>query len=180
TITPNASVKRKGSIHNIQNYINSAIGLTGFLLGDARLITAAIDDPEYGYRQQMAKGVMADGMWKEGASGYHFFTIGGVWPLTEAARNCGIDLYGPKLKSMFDAPFNFAAPNLTLPDFNDSDEVALKSRAELYELGYARYKNPLYTSLLSGERSTRQALLFGVPNLPKSAGPVGVSGNRNS
>ena len=179
SIAPTAT-KRRGSIHNIQNYINSAIGLTGFLLGDQRLITAAIDDPKIGYRQQMAKGVLADGMWEEGAIGYHFFTISGVYPLTEAARNCGIDLYGPKLKSMFDAPFNFAMPNLMLPDFNDSEEVNLKGKGDTYEIGYARYKNPLYTSLLGGPRTTRNALLFGVPNLAKDTGPVGVTGDRNS
>lgn len=172
--------KRKGSIHNIQNYVNAAIGLTGFLLGDQRLITLAIDDPKVGYRQQMAKGVLADGMWKEGASGYHFFTIGGVWPLTEAARNCGIDLYGPRLKSMFDAPFHFATPLLTLPDFNDSEEVDIKGKADIYELGYARYKNPVYTSLLRGDRTTRLALLFGVPTLPKKTESASVSGDRNS
>jgi hypothetical protein len=181
TIAPDTkATKRRGSIHNIQNYVNAAIGLTGFLLDDKRLINLAIDDPNIGYRQQMEKGVLADGMWEEGASGYHFFTIGGVWPLTEAARNCGIDLYGPKLKSMFDAPFTFAMPNLTLPDFNDSEEVRLKSRAEIYELGYARYKNPLYTALLTENRDSRLALLFGAPKLPKPSGAVGVNGDRNS
>jgi hypothetical protein len=81
---------------------------------------------------------------------------------------------------MFDAPFTFALPSLILPDFNDSDEVALRSRADIYELGYARYKNPVYTSLLQGQRTTRHALLFGVPNLPKSGQQIGVNGNRNS
>jgi len=32
-------------VHNIQNWKNSAVGLTGFLLGDSALIRAAIDDP---------------------------------------------------------------------------------------------------------------------------------------
>jgi hypothetical protein len=38
------------SIHNIQCWKNSAVGLTGLLLGDASLIQAAIDDPDRGYR----------------------------------------------------------------------------------------------------------------------------------
>jgi hypothetical protein len=118
-------------------------------------------------------------MWLEGSSGYHFFTLEGVWPLTEAARNCGLDLYGEKLKRMFDAPFTFAMPNLVLPDFNDSNEVALQSRAEIYELGYARYHNPLYTTLLvRSSRRDRMALLFGISELPP--GTTVALGSRNS
>jgi hypothetical protein len=172
-------IPAKGGIHNITCRLNSAIGLSGFLLGDKELIDRAIDNPERGYRQQMEKGVRDDGMWLEGSSGYHFFTIDGVWPLTEAARNCGMDLYGPKFKAMYDAPFVFAMPNLVLPDFNDSNEVALSSREDSYELAYARYKNPVYTSLISkGKRNGRMALLFGVPELPKG-GAVSL-GSRNS
>ena len=88
-------------IHNIQCWKNSAVGLTGFLLGDDALIKAAIDDPDRGYRAQMAKGVQGDGVWHEGAWGYHFYTLSALWPLTEAARNAGIDLYGEPLKKMF-------------------------------------------------------------------------------
>lgn len=170
---------RKLGIHNIQCRHNSAIGLVGFLLGDRKLISRAVDDPERGYRKQMEAGVLPDGMWLEGSSGYHFFTMEGVWPLAEAARNCGMDLYGEKLKRMFDAPFAFAMPDFVLPDFNDSSEVPLRERAPLYELGYARYRNPLYATLLAGgERKGRMALLFGVPELP--AGSRASLGSRNS
>src|SRR5262249_35576550 len=92
-------------IHNIQCRQNSAIGLVGFLLGDEKLIALAIDDPRNGFRQQIEHGILGDGMWLEGSTGYHFFTIEGLWPLMEAARNCGRDLYGPKFKQMFDGPF---------------------------------------------------------------------------
>ena len=91
-------------IHNIQCRHNSAIGLVGFLLGDKDLIRTAIDDPKSGFRTQIAKGVRDDGMWLEGASGYHFFTIDGLIPLAEAARHAGIDLYSPRFETMFDGP----------------------------------------------------------------------------
>ncbi|MCX7048988.1 MAG: heparinase II/III family protein [Candidatus Sumerlaeota bacterium] len=159
---------RKVGIHNIQCRHNSAIGLVGFLLGDKKLISFAIDDKAVGYRRQMEAGVMPDGMWLEGSSGYHFFTIEGLWPLTEAARNCGINLYGEKFKAMFDAPFTFIMPNLVLPDFNDSGMVSLQGHAALYELAFARYQNPLYASLLSrSDRKDERAMLFGVLNLPQ-------------
>ena len=156
-------------IHNIQNRNNSAIGLVGFLLGDQELIHAAIDDPKQGYRAQMEKGVQSDGVWCEGAWGYHFFTIEGIWPLAEAARNCGIDLYGEKLKSLFDAPFALVMPNFNLPNFNDSGETGIRGHADLYELGYARYHNPGYGAILAqSSRHGSLALYFGVDEIPKA------------
>ncbi len=155
----------KLGVHNIQCWKNSAVGITGYLLGDAALIRAAIDDPDRGYRTQMAKGVQPDGVWYEGAWGYHFFTLGAVWPLTEAARNCRFNLYGEPLKKMFEAPVNLAMPNLVLPAFNDSGEVNIRSG--MFELAYARYRNPLYlTALADSQRRDELALWFGLPQLP--------------
>ena len=164
-------------IHNIQNWKNSAVGLTGFLLGDTALIHAAIDDPDRGFRVQQAKGVQADGVWFEGAWGYHFYTMSAVWPLTEAARNCGIDLYGEPLKKMYEAPIKLAMPNLMLPAFNDSTEADVHS--PLYELAYARYHDPLFLTALAGSsRRNEYALWFGADKLPENSG---VSlGSRNA
>jgi oligo-alginate lyase len=149
-------------VHNIQCWKNSAVGLVGFLLGDMDLIWEAIENPESGYRKQMADGVAPDGAWWEGAWGYHFYTMSALWPLAEAARNNGLDLYDDAFRGMFDAPIRFAMPDLTLPAFNDSDAVSLKGRASLYELGYARYGAPEYLNLLaSGSRANDSALWFG-------------------
>jgi len=167
----------KIGVHNIQCWKNSAVGLVGFLLGDEQLIKEAIDNPERGYWTQMRKGVSPDGVWWEGAWGYHFYTLSALWHLTEAARNCGINLYGDELKRMFDAPFKFMMPNWRLPAFNDSTEVALLTELgfarfgitqPIYELAYARYREPMYAELLSmGERRSEFALWFGVGELPK-------------
>ncbi len=164
-------------VHNIQCWKNSAVGLVGFLLGDKQLIWEAIENPERGYWTQMRKGVSPDGVWWEGAWGYHFYTLSALWHLTEAARNCGINLYGEELKGMFDAPFKFMMPNWRLPAFNDSTEVALLTEIgfarfgitqPIYELAYARYREPMYATLLSrGERRSDFALWFGVGELPK-------------
>ncbi len=158
-------------IHNIQNWRNSAMGLVGFLVGDKDLIRYAIDNADTGYRSQMQKGVTADGEWWEGAWGYHFYTMSAIWPLTEAARNCGIDLYVPQYKSMSDAPLLFMMPNKRLPAFNDSGEVSLAGDSPLYELAYARYRDPVCLEMLaSSKRVNDIALWFGVPTLP--AAPV--------
>ena len=155
-------------VHNIQCWKNSAVGLVGFLLEEGEFIQQAIHDPQRGYWRQMRQGVTADGMWWEGAWGYHFYTLSSLWHLTEAARNCGIDLYGEELKRMYDAPFRFVSPSLLLPAFNDSTEVNLRAQAPAYELAYARYKNPLYLQLLAtSNRENDYALWFGVESLPK-------------
>ncbi len=158
-------IPQKYGIHNIQCRENSAIGLVGFLLNDPKLITLAIDDSQYGFRAQMERGVLPGGFWLEGSTGYHFFAMDGLWPLMEAARHCGIDLYGPQFKSMFDGPMSLTMPNLSLPNFNDSGISPLDSHAEIYELAEARYHDPVYSPLISGNRSSRMALLFGVTNL---------------
>lgn len=168
----------KPVIHNIQCHRNSAVGLVGLLLGDKRLIAHAIDGVS-GFRANAAQGVQADGVWFEGAWGYHFYTIQGLWPLAEAARNCGISLYGEPFGRMFDAPLQLATPTFRLPAFNDSREVDVRSQADLYELAYARYQNPAYAALLAASpRKGNLALWFGADALP--SGKLAVRGSRNA
>ena len=158
-------IPQKYGIHNIQCRENSAIGLVGFLLNDSKLIALAIDDPQYGYRAQMERGVLPGGFWLEGSTGYHFFAMDGIWPLMEAARNCGTDLYGPKFKSMFDGPLSLTMPNLSLPNFNDSGISPLESHSDIYELAVARYHDAAYNALLPKNRSSRMALLYGATDV---------------
>lgn len=152
-------------VHNIQCWRNSAIGLVGFLIGDTELINYAISNPGTGFRTQMEKGVSPDGCWYEGAWGYDFYTMSAIWPLLEASRNCGIDLYCPEYKRMFDAPLLFAMPNMSLPAFNDSGQQGVGG--SLYELAYARYKDPLCLEVLAkSNRNNDFALWFGEAKLP--------------
>ena len=158
-------IPQKYGIHNIQCRENSAIGLVGFLLNDPKLISLAIDNPQTGFHAQMERGVEPGGFWLEGSTGYHFFAMDGMWQLMEAARNCGINLYGPRFKSLFDGPLSLAMPNLSLPNFNDSGISPLKEHSEIYELAVARYHDPAYAALIPKNRSSRMALLFGATNV---------------
>jgi hypothetical protein len=99
-----------------------------------------------------------------------------LWPLTEAARNAGLDLYGDQLKSMFLAPVKLAMPNGFLPAFNDSGEVDVRNN--LYELAWARYHDPLFAMGLDrGRRNSDYALWFGADELPPQSQPA--MGSRN-
>ncbi len=159
--------KHRMAIHNIQCWKNSAVGLVGFLFDDRELIADAVDSA-HGYRQQMAKGVNADGQWWEGAWGYHFYTMDALWPLTEAARNCGIDLYGDAYKRMFRSPILLAMPDGKLPPFNDSRIVTPYDNPN-YEIGYARYGDPIIARAIGPDRQSLQSLLYGVAKVVDAA-----------
>lgn len=155
--------KHKMGIHNIQCWKNSAVGLVGLLINNAEMIKEAIEG-ESGYFNQMKKGVMPDGVWYEGAWGYHFYTISALVHLTEAARNCGINLYGEELRRMFEAPILMAMPNLELPAFNDSYTVQLPTMASLYEIAFSRYNDRRFALVMQqGNRINNNAMLYGRP-----------------
>lgn len=155
-------VAPSASIHNIQCWANAAWGSAGLLLGDQALVAKAIEHPEMGYWKQVTAGVTPAGMWWEGSWGYHFYTLSALLWLTEAARNCGIDLYGEALERMFNAPLIFAMPNDRLPAFNDSGEEDLAARASPYELAALRYPRNGYDALLrKSPRTDDFALWFG-------------------
>ena len=80
----------------------------------------AVDDPQRGFRAQIARGVTDDGLWYEGSLGYHHYTMSALWPLAEAARLQGVDLFSDRFRSMFDAPLNLALPDGQAPGFNDN------------------------------------------------------------
>jgi oligo-alginate lyase len=169
--------QHKMGIHNIQCWKNSAVGLTGLLIGDLKLVDEAINGPS-GYSNQMAKGASPDGAWYEGAWGYHFYTISALLHLTEGARHSGINLYGDATKRMFDAPLAMAMPDLELPAFNDSHPVSLPAQASLYETALARYGDDRYRLIVErGGRRSDAALLHGVADAGRPPGFAATSRN---
>jgi len=167
----------KMGIHNIQCWKNSAVGLTGLLIGDMKLVDEALK-AESGYYNQMKKGVSPDGCWYEGAWGYHFYTLNAVSHLTEGALHSGINLYNDDFKRMFDGPIAFAMPDLRLPAFNDSGIVNVAGSTNLYEIAYARYKDQRYCPLLAqSKRDSEQSLLCGAAELPAATAAAYVSRN---
>jgi hypothetical protein len=158
----------KMSIHNIQCWKNSAVGLAGLAANNEALVREALDDPQRGFHAQIAKGVTADGLWYEGSLGYHRYTMDALWPLAEAARLNGMDLYSDRFRSMFDAPLNLALPDGEAPGFSDNSGGNVRSAAPLYELAYARWKRPEYGRLAAHSgRQNLQALLYGEAQLPE-------------
>jgi len=163
--------EHKMGIHNIQCWKNSAVGLVGFVTGNQELVREAIEDPDRGFRVQIAKGVTDDGLWYEGSLGYHAYTMQALWPLAEAARHAGIDLYTDRYRTLYDAPLALALPNGDPPGFNDSAGSNVIGAGPLYEIAYARWQRPAYGRLLSqARRESLQALLYGAEEVP--SGPL--------
>lgn len=172
-LLPAAEVIRehKMGIHNIQCWKNTAVGLVGLVTGQRKLVEEAIEDPERGFRAQIARGVTDDGLWWEGSLGYHQYTMQALWPLAEAARLADIDLYSDRYRSLYMAPLLLALPDGSSPGFNDSAGGNLKSAGPLYELAYARWREPAFGRLLSqASRASLEALLWGVEEVPR--GPM--------
>jgi hypothetical protein len=169
-------------VHNIQCWKNSAIGLVGLLLNDPALLRQALHDGAEGYWKQIEDGILPGGVWYEGSWGYHFYTMSALVPLTEACRNCGIDLYVDKLRDMYLAPTRFAMPDMRLPNFNDAGLMDLTKVSHRYELAAARWEDPVFRRMIGlSARNTREAMLYGVDDAaegvafsPRSANHTGA------
>ena len=158
-------------IHNIQCWKNSAVGCAGYAAGREDLVKDAIENPDRGFHVQIAKGVTDDGLWYEGSLGYHAYTMDALWPLAEAARRAGTNLYSDRMRSLWDAPLALAFPNGDAPGFNDNGGGNVLSLGNLYELAYARWPKPEYGRVAArGPRRNLQALLYGAESLP--GGPL--------
>ena len=102
-------------IHNIQCWKNSAVGCAGYAAGREYLVKDAIENPDRGFHVQIAKGVTDDGLWYEGSLGYHAYTMDALWPLAEAARRAGTNLYSDRMRSLWDAPWPSPFPTAMPP-----------------------------------------------------------------
>jgi hypothetical protein len=126
----------------------------------------------HGVERQL-QGTTADGVWYERAWGYHFYALEPLVHLAEAAHHCGIDVFGPALKRMFDAPLALAMPNGYLPAFDDSLAIPLTRYADLYEVAFAHYRDPNYVPLLDqADRQSVFALEYGEPLPHRVFGPM--------
>lgn len=153
-------------VSNWQSWHNAAIGAAGFALDDRALIDAAIDGKS-GFRFQMERSVLGEGFWYEGAWGYHFYALDPLVQLAEMAARNGTDLWtDSRLRDLFAAPLRLTFADGSLPAFNDSKPQSLYDQARLYEHAFARYGDELFAAVAAQRTRARDALLWGVPELP--------------
>jgi len=155
-------------IFNRQAWNNAAIAISGLVLDDPRPVAETFYNSGSGFFTHLAEGVI-DGFWWEGSWMYHFSSIEPLIYMAEMGVRAGLDPYAhPNLRAMLTAPLQMAAPDLTLPAFNDSIVYPLATGWYnwLYEVGYNRYRDPNMVIPLSRMRRPWQALLWGTESLP--------------
>jgi hypothetical protein len=155
---------------NWQARHNAALLAIGLAVGDRELAKRAIDGPS-GFKFHMRESVTPDGPWYEGAWGYHYYSLLPLLSMVEMAERAHIPLpEAAVLKKMFDAPLRAAFPDGTLPAFNDSGRVQVRSSLHYYEAGYRLFRDPRYLPWLRLAERDLDALLWGVATLPDGSG----------
>lgn len=167
---------QRRTIHNIHCWYNAAILTIGLALGDEEMVTFALEGPNGGFRQQIAKGVMADGYWFEGSYGYHFYTLSALENFIFPALNNDLDIAQElsRIETMYLAPLQMATAEFSVPPTNDSGRTGnlLGARGH-YEAAAALFpEQKAFTGLLAraykGQgRTGREALMWGPTELPK-------------
>lgn len=183
--------QRTPRIHNYENWLNAALATLGTALGDEALVRTVIDDT-YGLTDQLARGVLDDGHWYEGASSYHYYTLGAVLYLAQAREGLSGDPVGnPTMRRMFEAPLRIAYPDDYVPAINDcwyhsrvTDEVGhgIPNGPGFYEMAAGRYGAPEFEAVLARAyrdmpRANVESLLYGPDEVSDAASPPLVESN---
>ena len=136
-------------IYNIPVWIKCAEAMIGVLFAREELITRAFYG-KYGVLDQLERGVTADGMWYEGSTHYHFYSL---QPLSYLLLTCQQrDFHLPELQQirdtveqMFVYPLRIMFRNRTFPNPNDAHPLLTLDRYAMhYEYASALFDNPLF------------------------------------
>lgn len=163
---PAAQVVRDDNfgIQNHECWHLSAYGLAGLALGDATLVTEAIDG-RTGLKQQLARGVLPDGLWYEGSPGYHLYALNALRPMVMALANLGFPVPEPYRK-MFSVPLEMLTPDWKLPSVNNggAPSFAGSGQSEIYECAWTWWGDPVFAAKLAqGRRATKEYVFLGTP-----------------
>ncbi len=140
---------KRGGGGNWQMWNNSGVAALGVVLNNDSIVDVALRAPKVGHRDMMRSHVNRDGWWNENSANYHFFPLRAILLTADAVRGRGDNLHDRQLEYMLQAPIKSLYADLTFPSHNDGwYGESLPSQAQLYEWGYARYRNPLFMEAL--------------------------------
>ncbi len=170
-------------IHNIECWHNAAMAAVGVCLDDVGFQKIALED-RFGFHHQLREGVLDDGMWWEGSSSYHFYTLAALIAHVQVSESTARRLHDDeRIRAMFRAPVSLAFPDFRLPATNDcwyfssllSDVCHGVPPADaFYEVAYGWYNEPVYAGILERNyagrpRTAVESLLYG-EELPDTGG----------
>ena len=171
-------------VHNIECWHVAALAAAATVTGNDAVREQAVNG-EFGFHHQIEAGTHRDGMWWEGSSSYHYYTLAAL--LTTAAFIRAADAGWPasaRFAAMLAAPVTLVLPDGRLPASNDCwassslyGEVChgVPPAAALYEMAAGWWPQPLYRDLLAAiyrrrPRDSEEALLHG----PDAVGAAGT------
>lgn len=155
-------------IQNRQAWYDAALVHIGSVLGDAAMVTDAIDGPA-GFKNLLARGVGDDGLWWEGTMAYQNYVVQPSIQLIDAARRMGINLQdNERFKLFLTSPLRAAYPDGSFPCINDSDPGNFHMFDASFEWAWKVYKEPRFAQALAWGRPERLAGLLGPEAKPAS------------
>jgi hypothetical protein len=175
--------RRYPAVHNFTCWHNAAIATVARIARRPELRDFALLG-ECGQRDQLDRGMLADGLWFEGSMSYHFYS---VWALLMSAlafrHDRGSELAShPALARSLLTPLACAYPDGTLPATNDCWYFTsvrgecchgVPPAPDFYEIAYAIHGEPAFAANLrvtyqAKPRDSVYALLFGAASLPET------------
>lgn len=176
---------RYRQIQNVASWDNSANLTLAWILGDEAAVEELLHG-EFGVRDQLSRGVGADGLWWEGSLSYHFYVLGALSWTIRGLRAADRPFEQQAIvQTMFQAPLDLAFPDGSLPAMNDcwfqislTGEVGhgIPTAAGFYEMAYGWFGDPAFAWVVdlnrqSGPRRSFEALLDGAAVVPGDVPP---------
>ena len=173
-------------IHNIECWHIAALVAAATVTGADAIRDHAIDG-EFGFHHQIDAGTHRDGMWWEGSSSYHYYTLAALLTTAAFIRARDPGWQAPRrFAAMLAAPLTAVLPYGRLPASNDCwassslyGEVChgVPPAAALYEMAAGWWPQPRYRDLLAAiyrrrPRDSEEALLHGPEAVRADAGSV--------
>ena len=174
-------------VHNIECWHVAALAAAATVTGQDAARDQAVHG-EFGFHHQVEAGTHRDGMWWEGSSSYHYYTLAALLTTAAFIRARDPNWQAPaRFAAMLAAPLTLMLPDGRLPASNDCwassslyGEVChgVPPAAALYEMAAGWWLRPEYRNLLAaiyrrggrhGIRDSEEALLYG-PNAVGGAG----------
>ena len=180
-------------VHNIECWHVAALAAAATVTGNDAVREQAVHG-EFGFHHQVEAGTYRDGMWWEGSSSYHYYTLAALLNTAAFIRARDADWQAPeRFAAMLAAPVTLVLPDGRLPASNDCwassslfGEVChgVPPTAALYEMAAGWWPQPLYQDLLAaiyrrGARDSEEALLHGPDAVHAAAGAGSLSRPRS-
>lgn len=146
---------------NHQTWYNAGLMAIANVTEDADLARKVVTMTG-GYRDQLARAIGPDGMWREGTMAYHGYALQAMEELVDAGQHLGLPLAEePRLRRMFEFPAAYAYPNGQFPAINDSDPISLASFDGHFRWAWKTYHEDQFARAYARGDAARTAELLG-------------------